>query len=384
MKELRTPIVSSPFTTSSLEPMHTLNVDTIGPFPETEDGYKYIINIIDKFTRYVQLYPSKNVTAIDYANVLIEHFGRWGNAGVIQSDRGSQFVNDVVRELHLILGVHHQVTTAYSKEENAIVERSNKEVNRHLRAFCYEITTHSKWNIYLPFVARIINSEVHESTGVSPNELVMNVRMDSEILIPSEIIETTNLSKWTSEMISIQNKLVNLAIQRQRSRNEGKIARLNDEGKPITEFAVNSFVLCEYPDSRMGSRPPTKLHASLKGPFKVIKVRDGKTYTLLNLVNNKEEIVDIHRLQPFRYDPHIHDPLAIAAKDYQEFGVERIIKHAGDIRRPSSLDFLVRWTGYDESEDLWLPWKELRTNVKLHDYLRDKGLTPLLKRANVI
>ena len=73
MKELRTPIISSPFTTSSLEPMHTLNVDTIGPFPETEDGYKYIINIIDKFTRYVQLYPSKNVTVIDYANVLIEH-----------------------------------------------------------------------------------------------------------------------------------------------------------------------------------------------------------------------------------------------------------------------------------------------------------------------
>ena len=161
MKELRTPIISSPFTTSSLEPMHTLNVDTIGPFPETEDGYKYIINIIDKFTRYVQLYPSKNVTAIDYANVLIEHFGRWENAGVIQSDRGSQFVNDIVKELHNILGVHHHLTTAYSKEENAIVERSNKEVNRHLRAFCYEITTHNKWNIYLPFVARIINSEVH-------------------------------------------------------------------------------------------------------------------------------------------------------------------------------------------------------------------------------
>ena len=77
-------------------------------------------------------------------------------------------------------------------------------------------------------------------------------------------------------------------------------------------------------------------------------------------------------------------PLAIAAKDYQEFGVERIIKHAGDVKRPSSLDFLVRWTGCDESEDLWLPWNELRTNVKLHDHLKDKGLTSLLKRVKVI
>ena len=60
------------------------------------------------------------------------------------------------------------------------------------------------------------------------------------------------------------------------------------------------------------------------------------------------------------------------------------MKHAGDIKRPSSLDFLVRWTGYDESEDLWLPWNELRTNVKLHDYLKDKGLTSLFKRVKVI
>ena len=34
----------------------------------------------------------------------------------------------------------HNLTSAYSKQENAIVERVNKEVNRHLRALAFQTT----------------------------------------------------------------------------------------------------------------------------------------------------------------------------------------------------------------------------------------------------
>jgi hypothetical protein len=37
-----------------------------------------------------------------------------------------------------ILQIDQQLTMAYSKEENAIVERSNKEVMRHLRAIIFD------------------------------------------------------------------------------------------------------------------------------------------------------------------------------------------------------------------------------------------------------
>ena len=86
----------------------------------------------------------------------------------------------------------------------------------------------------------------------------------------------------------------------------------------------------------------------------------------------------------FHYNPQLHDPQTIAAKDYQEFGVDRIIKHAWNIKNPTSLDFLVRWVGYDESEDLWLPWSELRNNTKLHDYLREKGLLTLTRKIKLL
>ena len=53
---------------------------------------------------------------------------------MIRSDRGSHFMNDVVSEFLPRTGS----TSVYSKQENANVERVNKKVNRHLRAFTFD------------------------------------------------------------------------------------------------------------------------------------------------------------------------------------------------------------------------------------------------------
>jgi len=68
----------------------------------------------------------------------------------------------------------------------------------------------------------------------------------------------------------------------------------------------------------------------------------------------------------------------VAFKDIGEFGVESIVEHLGDPKRKSEMDFLVRWMGYDDSHNVWLPWASLRSNPKLHEYLtRGQGLQRL-------
>ena len=64
----------------------------------------------------------------------------------------------MVHILLLISGVQHCLTLVYSKEENAIVERMNKEINRHLRALTYDNTSLENYAQSLPFVQRILNS----------------------------------------------------------------------------------------------------------------------------------------------------------------------------------------------------------------------------------
>jgi hypothetical protein len=56
----------------------------------------------------------------------------------IRSDRGPQFVNVIINQLLGLLQVEHELSLAYSKEQNAIVERANKEVMRHLTAIIFD------------------------------------------------------------------------------------------------------------------------------------------------------------------------------------------------------------------------------------------------------
>jgi hypothetical protein len=87
-------------------------------------------------------------------------------------DRGTQFVNGIIRELLSLLQVEHEVSLAYSKEHNAIVERANR-IMRHLTAIIFEKRDSEAWSIdYLPLVQRIMNAKVHDTIGVSPAELL--------------------------------------------------------------------------------------------------------------------------------------------------------------------------------------------------------------------
>ena len=63
--------------------------------------------------------------------------------------------------------------------------------------------------------------------------------------------------------------------------------------------------------------------------------------------------------------------------------MEAILAYTGNPKRKSSMDFLVRWLGYDESEDLWLPWSALHNNSVLHTYLRQNGMESLIPKYSI-
>ena len=48
--------------------------------------------------------------------------------------------------------MEHSFATAYSSEENGIVERANQDVLRHLRSLLFDSRVHDKWSFeQLPF-----------------------------------------------------------------------------------------------------------------------------------------------------------------------------------------------------------------------------------------
>ena len=75
----------------------------------------------------------------------------------------------MIKEFLALAGIEQCLTLAYSKEENAIVERFNKEINRHLRALTFDNISLGDYRTSLPFVQRILNSNNYEGFNQIPH-----------------------------------------------------------------------------------------------------------------------------------------------------------------------------------------------------------------------
>jgi hypothetical protein len=100
-----------------------------------------------------------------------------------------------------LLQIDHELSLAYSKEQNAIVERANKEVMRHQTAIIFDRRISEVWSSeYLPLVQRIMNAKVHDTIGVSPAELVFgksSINLYAGLLLP---IPPESLIKGTADV----------------------------------------------------------------------------------------------------------------------------------------------------------------------------------------
>lgn len=71
------------------ESLNTLYIDHFGPLQETEDGYKHILVVVDAFTRFTWLYPTKITSSKEAIKNLKSLFNVFGNPKKLVSDRGT-------------------------------------------------------------------------------------------------------------------------------------------------------------------------------------------------------------------------------------------------------------------------------------------------------
>jgi len=87
-----------------------------------------------------------------------------------------------VQQFYELTKIRCVFTIPNSKQENAIVERANREVMRHLRAIVYDERVLREWSSHVPFAQRIMNSMVHSSTGLKPCEIVFGREFSQEFI----------------------------------------------------------------------------------------------------------------------------------------------------------------------------------------------------------
>ena len=63
-----------------------LSIDTLGPLPEDESGMRYIILIVDNFSKFVGLYPANRTSTLEFVKAFLSWVGIFGVPKTLRSD----------------------------------------------------------------------------------------------------------------------------------------------------------------------------------------------------------------------------------------------------------------------------------------------------------
>ena len=153
------------------EPFVFWAMDYMGPLPETVRGNKHLLVVMDHFTKWCEVFPTKDQKAITVAEILVSRvFSRFGPPVVIHSDQGSNFESNLIKEICNLMGVHKSRTSAYHPQGDGQVERHNRTIQDILASY---VSQHKDdWDLWVDLAVYAYNTSIHTATGFSPYELV--------------------------------------------------------------------------------------------------------------------------------------------------------------------------------------------------------------------
>ena len=167
---------------------------------EPAKGIGNILVVTDHFTKYALAIATKNQTAKTTAEAFYQHFiTNYGIPTRIHSDQGANFESEIIKELCKITGMTNSRTSPYHPMGNPIPERFNRTLLDMLGTL--EPDKKSDWKKYLPSLTYAYNCTKHETTKISPHELMFGrkPKLPIDSLFDTPVQE--NSSKTTKEYI---------------------------------------------------------------------------------------------------------------------------------------------------------------------------------------
>ncbi|XP_060771513.1 uncharacterized protein LOC132882258 [Neoarius graeffei] len=233
------PIPDTPFQEWQIDFTH---MPKQGPF-------KYLLVMIDKFSRWIEAFPCSKENARTAVNKLTQEIiPRYGLPVGIDSDKGTPFTSKVTQELCKDLKINWRFHIPYHPQSSGIVERANRTIKGKLRKAMQDAGT-KNWVQVLPLVLADMRMTAQVALdNLSLYELVMGRPFPVPWRRGMQVIGTGDLEVHLSEH----------AVGLMRVLDE-YWARVNSKKPPIPEAHTHPF--------EVGDRVLVKRFGKLNAPM---------------------------------------------------------------------------------------------------------------------
>jgi hypothetical protein len=340
-------------------PFETVALDFIVKLPISQ-GFDSILTITDQgCTKAAIFIPcNEDITAEETAALYIKHvFAHFGPTKVI-SDRDPRFMSKFIQAACKVTGVKHTPSTAYHPRTDGQSERSNQWLETAIRFITDQ--KQKNWAPYLPIAQFTHNNWPSDTTRKSPFFLLMgfNPRADW-------IHATSPIPKVTLRL----EQLKEARIQARDAMIKAQQSWVKHRDTP--KYKEGDLVWLEGKNLRI-NQPTAKLVPRRHGPFKITQVMSAVNYRLeLPTQWSIHPVFHINLLTPYKetimHGPNFTRPTPELIDGEEEYSVEKILdsRHFGRRRR---LQYLVKWEGYPDAENMWVDKDDVFADDKVREF----------------
>lgn len=268
-------------------------IDTIGPFKPSYQGNVYAVTLICELTKYVVAVPIPNKEAKTVARAIFEHFILiYGPMRQITTDLGTEYKNEVMKELCTLLKIEHRLSTAYRHQTLGTIERNHRVFNEYIRAYISDNI--EQWEEFLKYFVFCYNTTNNASLDhkYTPYELVFNKSLNLPCNLQNGEIEpiynVENFVKEAKFRLQSAQKEAKRLIEKMKERNK---LLFDKNAKPIN-LQLNEQVLVE-------KEPYHKHKPIYMGPFVVKRITDSNV-ELIDPKTNKITLVHKNRIRKLK------------------------------------------------------------------------------------
>ena len=284
-RHTQTPVLSLPRPTA---PFEALGIDVLGPLPLTKLHNKYILVSTCYHTRWPIALAMRNQRASTIATLLVEQvFCQHGFPATLLSDRGSNFLSELMSAVLHVFHVKKLNTTSYHPQTNGLTERFNHTLCAMLTH--YTNSHQNDWDVYLPYVLLAYRTTPHHTLKETPFYMLYgrNARFPFDSLLPIPPLDDPTMQLEAADYLDSLVTKLEVADQVVRERllkaDDRRVAQ-NAAMAGVARFSVGDLVWVHNPVVKKGHT--RKLTSPWTGPFQVIDAYD-------NLVNYKVHRVDL-------------------------------------------------------------------------------------------
>lgn len=279
------------------EPGKVVSIDLYGSLAQTPRGFKYVLVIMDQFSKLTKLYPLKNQKLETIMDCLqVQYFHEIGIPNEILSDNGGQFITNRWREFANEMGFSIRKTSPYNPQSNP-VERV-RELGCIIRVYSHDRQT--RWDKSIKRIEDTMNCTTHRSTGCRPVDL--HEKIPEPLTIDNRLKskkEKEDNSEDRNEEEQLRRRIAGATeILEKRAKQRKKQA---DKHEEATVYQPGTKVWIKlHRQSDANRRLTRKIHLVYDGPYVIQKEIRKNAYLIGDTEGNVLGAYNSRQIKPHR------------------------------------------------------------------------------------